>query len=35
MGRHSNLPDSGITIKIVAFVLTLLLAILVGFFLGA
>jgi hypothetical protein len=35
MGRHSSLPDSGVTIKITAVLLTLLLAILVGFFLGA
>lgn len=35
MGRKSDLPDSGIAIKIVAFLLALLLAVLIGFFLGA
>ncbi len=35
MGRDSNLPDSGIMWKALAFMFALLIAILVGLFLGA
>jgi hypothetical protein len=35
MWRKSNLPDSGLTIKIVAIFFTMLCALMIGFLLGA
>jgi hypothetical protein len=35
MGRKSSIPDSGIMVKTLAFLIALMCALLIGYFLGA